>query len=97
MSHFIKRTVYVSYILPSTETHFFSGKGGPYLKWGAYLQILSLRKGDNSKGGAYLKMGANSSIYVSVLLWLQLVTANSCNNRTKVPYGYLFPQCYFYE
>ena len=35
MSHFIKRTVYtvyVSYIVPGTETHFFSGEGGAYLK-----------------------------------------------------------------
>ena len=34
MSHFIKRTVqtvYVSYIVQSTETHFFSGEGGGVL------------------------------------------------------------------
>ena len=60
MSHFIKRTVQtvcVSYIVPSTETHFFSGEGG-----GRLLQILSLRRDANSKQGAYLKLGANLSI-----------------------------------
>ena len=46
------------YIVPSTETHFFSGDGG-----GRLLQILNLRRGANSKRGAYLKLGANSSIY----------------------------------
>ena len=30
---------------------------------GRLLQILSLRRGANSKRGAYLKLGANSSIY----------------------------------
>ena len=47
------------YIVPSTETHFFSGDGGG----GRLLQILNLRRGANSKRGAYLKLGANSSIY----------------------------------
>ena len=46
------------YIVPSTETHFFSGDGG-----GRLLQILNLRRGANSKQGAYLKLGTNSSIY----------------------------------
>ena len=50
MSHFIKRTVktvyrgscglYVSYIVPSTETHFFLRKGGSaYVKEGAYYKF----------------------------------------------------------
>ena len=54
------------YIVPSTETHFFSGKGGGgrrLLEGGRLLQILNLRRGANSKRGAYLKLGANSSIY----------------------------------
>ena len=38
---------------------FFIGGGGG----GRLLQILSLRRGANSKRGAYLKLGANSSIY----------------------------------
>ena len=62
MSHFIKGilyTVYVSYIVPSTETHFFPGEGGG----GRLLQILSFRRVANSKRGAYSKLGANSSIY----------------------------------
>ena len=33
---FIKSTVYVSYIVPSTDPRFFSGEGGAYLKEGAY-------------------------------------------------------------
>ena len=51
--------------LPSTKTHFvLGGEGGAYLKGGArLLQILSLRRGANSKRVAYLKLGANSSIY----------------------------------
>ena len=48
---FIKSTVYVSYIVPSTEPRFLSGKGR-----GRLFQILSLRKGANSKRGAYLKL-----------------------------------------
>ena len=32
---------------------------------GRLLQILSLRRGANSKRGAYLKLGVNSSIYGS--------------------------------
>ena len=44
MSHFIKRTVYtvyVSYIVPSTETHFFSEEGralgGALIRSGALI------------------------------------------------------------
>ena len=54
------------YIVPSTETHFFSGDGGGggrLFEGGRLLQILNLRRGANSKRGAYLKLGANSSIY----------------------------------
>ena len=56
------------YIVPSTETHFFSGDGrggggGRLFEGGRLLQILNLRRGANSKRGAYLKLGANSSIY----------------------------------
>ena len=55
------------YIVPSTETHFFSGdgggRGGRLFEGGRLLQILNLRRGANSKRGAYLKLGANSSIY----------------------------------
>ena len=72
MSHFIKRTVltvYVLYIVPSTETHFSSGEGGGALIWkGLLLQILSLRRGVNSKRGAYLKLGPNSSIYGTLFI-----------------------------
>ena len=42
MSHFIKRTVltvYVSYIVPSTETHFSSGEGGRLFEEGAYYKF----------------------------------------------------------
>ena len=47
MSHFIKRTVltvYVSYIVPRTETYFFSGEGeaGAYLKEGTYYKFWAL-------------------------------------------------------
>ena len=60
---FIKSTVYVSYIVPSTEPRFFSGEGWGALIWkGRRFQILSLRRGANSKGGACLKLGTNSSI-----------------------------------
>ena len=65
MSHFIKRTVYrtrISYCVP--KLIFSRGRGGGALIWrGRLLQILSLRRGANSKRGAYLKLGANSSIY----------------------------------
>ena len=38
--------------------------GGTYSKEGLTLfQILSLRRGTNSKRGPYLKLGSNSSIY----------------------------------
>ena len=48
--------------LPYTENRvpslvFFSGEVG------RLFQILSLRRGANSKPGAYLKLGANSSIH----------------------------------
>ena len=49
---FIKSTVYVSFIIPSTEPHFFLWGGGAYLKGGGgvcLFQILSLRMGPNSK------------------------------------------------
>ena len=60
---FIKSTVYVSYIVPSTEPRFFSGEGWGALIWkGRRFQILSLRRGANSKRGAYLNLGTNSSI-----------------------------------
>ena len=43
---------------------FFFGGGAGALTWrGRLFQILSLRRGANSKRGAYLKLGANSSIY----------------------------------
>lgn len=35
MSHFIKRTIYVWYIVSSTETHFFLGEGGHLFEGGA--------------------------------------------------------------
>ena len=34
-----------------------------YLNWALVLQMLSLRRGANSKRGVYLKLGANLSIY----------------------------------
>ena len=37
------------------------------MKGECLLQILSLKRGANSKRGAYLKLGTNSSIY-SILL-----------------------------
>ena len=36
---------------------------GRLFEGGRLLQILSLKRGANSKVGAYLKLGANSSIY----------------------------------
>ena len=42
---------------------FFSRRGGGLFGGGRLLQILSLRRGANSKRSAYLKLGANSSIY----------------------------------
>ena len=62
MSHFIKRTVQnrirVVYRTGYRNSFFLGGGEG-----GRLLQILSLRRGSNSKRGAYLKLGANSSIY----------------------------------
>ena len=51
MSYFTKRTVRTSYIVLSTETHFFVGEGGG--GWRLFegerlLQILGLRRGANS-------------------------------------------------
>ena len=47
---FIKITVYVSYIVPSTEPRFFSGEGGSLLEGGAYSKFLAL-------GGALIQCG----------------------------------------
>ena len=46
MSH-SKSTVYVSYIVPSSEPRFFSGEWGER-GGGRLIQILSLRRGANS-------------------------------------------------
>ena len=55
MSHFIKRTVYtiyVSYIVPSTVTHFFWREGaGRLFEGGAYYKFWAL-------GGALIRSGA---------------------------------------
>ena len=58
-------TVYVSYIVQNTEIHLPRGRWGRSFEGvgGRLLQVLSLRRGANSKRGAYLKLGANSSIY----------------------------------
>ena len=75
------------YIVPSTETHFFSGDGRLF-EGGRLLQILNLRRGANSKRGAYLKLGANSSIYGSsiyvfniILGWVHDVTSADIYKR----------------
>ena len=39
------------------------GGGGRLFEGGHLVQILSLRRGANSKWSAYLKLGANLSIY----------------------------------
>ena len=73
---FIKSTLYTSYILLSTEPGFFlggGGGGGALFEGGCLFQILSLRRGVNSKRGAYLKLGANSSINSTFLLFINVV------------------------
>ena len=47
--------------------HTFALQNGGGRVGARLLQILSLRRGANSKRGAYLKLGANSSIYVGLL------------------------------
>ena len=46
------------------------GGGGRLFEEGRLLQILSLRRGVNSKRVAYLKLGANSSIYGGHFLFM---------------------------
>ena len=53
---FLKSTVYVSYIVPSTELRFFSREGGR----GSLAKFQALRSGANSKRSAYLKLGAKN-------------------------------------
>ena len=64
MSHYRPYTSRISYRVPKL---IFSrgrgGGGGRLFKGRRLLQILSLRRGANSKRGAYLKLGANLSIY----------------------------------
>ena len=56
----------ISYRVP--KLIFSRGRGeGRLFEGGRLLQILSLRRGANSKRGAYLKLGANSSIYGKTL------------------------------
>ena len=59
---------------------FFSGEGG-----GRLLQILSLRRGANSKLGAYLKLGANSSINGNLSHFRSYMTND--NQQTKTTQG----------
>ena len=62
MSHSLKVPYMsrISYRVP----HLVFLKGGRALIWrGRLFQILSLRRGANSKRDAYVKLGANSSIY----------------------------------
>ena len=58
MRHKNKKNLIENYFLANSR-----GLGGRLFKGGSLLQILSLRRGANSKPGADLKLGANSSIY----------------------------------
>ena len=51
--------------------------GGHLFKGGLFLQILSLRRGANSKRGAYLKLGANSSSYG---IWIHVLCVSTNQN-----------------
>lgn len=59
MSHSLK-VPYMSRILSRFSLR---GGRGRLFEGGCLFQILSHRRGTNSKRGAYLKLGANSSIY----------------------------------
>ena len=59
MSHSLK-VLYMSCILSRFSLR---GGRGRLFEGGCLFQILSHRRGTNSKRGAYLKLGANSSIY----------------------------------
>ena len=52
---------------------------------GRLLQILSLRRGANSKRGAYLKLGANSSIYGKPIDIAVLSAVSVVRIRKKLP------------
>ena len=53
--------------------------GGRLFEGGHLLQILSLRRGTNSKRGAYLKLGTNSSIYGTFLKLSQVEMKSEAN------------------
>ena len=57
----------ISYRVPKLIFSRGRGGGGRLFEGGHLLQILSLRRGTNSKRGAYLKLGTNSSIYGTFL------------------------------
>ena len=64
MSHHRPHTMYTSRISYRVPKLIFSrGREERLFEGGRLLQILSVRRGANSKRGAYLKLGANLSIY----------------------------------
>ena len=62
---------------------FFLGGGeeGGLFEGGRLFQILSFRRGANSKRSAYLKLGANSSIYGT---YSKIFYETAASDRTRI-------------